>query len=304
MTNDLLQQAISLTQAGQKDRARELLQQVLSANPSNETAWLWLTDCVSDPAERIQVLETCLRFVPNSRAAQAGLAALRQQVSKQQEPETAPAAPAEPGEAENEWPDLQEQIQLEPWMEEMSDEAGPVLGALLGNAEESEGLPGHARAYDNLPTLPARHFEPSPAFTVSPGEVAEEGFGEVEAPAEPELRARPEAYPVPIQPEEELPQPGELVTQAEIAAEEERPFAEEVFDQQQDQILDLPGGGILETPDTADRPDLGRTAPHQARRKAAARKKASRNRTVLYLLLFIIGLIAIAAVLFAIILSL
>ncbi len=278
MTSEMLSQAIDLAQAGQKDQARKLLQQVLNANPTNEAAWLWLTDCVADPTERIQVLETCLRFVPHSRAAQAGLAALRLQTGEQAPPRAAetpqpaveiqtgfdtqtPAAPGEPVEDQNEWPNLREQIQLEPWMEDMSDEAGPALGALLGNEEQSEGLPGHARAYDNLPTLPARHLDQPPAFTISPDEVTEEEFSEVENRTEAELRSRPELRPEPVEPGEG---PGE----------------------------------------PAEAPDLSQTAPHRARRKAAARKKATHNRTILFLLLFILGLVAIAAVLFAIILSL
>lgn len=321
MTDEMLSQAIALAQAGQKDQARDLLQQVLNANPTNETAWLWLTDCVTDPTERIQVLETCLRFVPHSRAAQAGLAALRLQVSDQEPHQAAvsadetplatdsatPAATAEPIEDQDEWPNLREQIQLEPWMEEMSDEAGPALGALLGNEERSEGLPGHARAYDNLPTLPARHFEQPSAFTISPDELTQEEFSEVENRTGAELsnrpEIRPELQPLPVEPGEGLPEINEPADQAQPVSDEERIEAEEplVLD---GQTLDTPPAVSVNTNASTERPDLGQTAPHHARRKAAARKKATRNRTILFLLLFILGLIAIAAVLFAIILSL
>ena len=324
MTDEMLPQAIALAQAGQKDQARDLLQQVLNANPTNETAWLWLTDCVTDPKERIQVLETCLHFVPHSRAAQAGLAALRLQVSDQEphqatvppqpadETQTAtdaaiPAAPAEPVEDQDEWPNLREQIQLEPWMEEMSDDAGPALGALLGNEERSEGLPGHARAYDNLPTLPARHFEQPSAFTISPDEVTQEEFSEVENRTEAELRNRPETRPeletLPIEPWEWLPETDEPADQVQPVSDEERIEAGEplVLDSQ---TLDHLPAVSVDTHASTESPNLGQTAPHHTRRKVAARKKATRNRTILFLLLFILGLIAIAAVLFAIILSL
>jgi hypothetical protein len=173
MIEETLQQAIALARTGQKNQAQELLQQVLSANPANESAWLWLTDCVNTRAERIEVLETCLRFVPESQIARAALAALGAQAGAgseqapddseslawgetppaQEPPSPASAAPlleadegaglpdsaGEPAEEEeNEWPKLRDQIRLEPWMQDMANEAGPAL-ALCSATKENPG---------------------------------------------------------------------------------------------------------------------------------------------------------------------
>jgi hypothetical protein len=392
MTEDTLHQAIALAQAGQKDQARALLQQVLSDNPANETAWLWLTDCVTTSQERILALETCLRFVPNSRAARAGLAALRGQAGSPAEAtaaseaqaailpeaeapvtagldlpgeETWPpeagsppgeAAPAWPAEAQpfqtaeslpatesappdqappadteadvfpaaeevdaggNEWPQLRDQIELEPWMQEMADEAGPALGALLGKPEESGGLPERAKAYDNLPTLPVRHPEPPPAFTVPPEDITEEEFSEVENRTQAELRNRPVIRPLDIQPEQAdlapsgLPGPEDEVTGVEQPAPDElqaadvQRAAEALRQEEPNRQTQPPTAGLdMETGDAA--PPTIRPAAQPAgrpRRKSAARRKSSRSQAILIILLVIVGLLGIAAVLFGLILS-
>ena len=68
-----LQEAINLARAGQKEEARVLFMQIIQQNPRDETAWLWLSDCLPDDQQRIQAFETCLRFNPESHRARIAL---------------------------------------------------------------------------------------------------------------------------------------------------------------------------------------------------------------------------------------
>src|SRR3972149_790703 len=58
-TKTLLAQGILAAQRNLPDKARELFNLVLIAEPRNENAWLWLSSIAADDAER----EECLRQV-------------------------------------------------------------------------------------------------------------------------------------------------------------------------------------------------------------------------------------------------
>lgn len=90
----LLQDAIQLIKAGQKEQARALLIQILQKEPANEAAWLWLTECLTDDLQRIQALEVCLKFNPNSEKARKALQVLREKSAPAQRP--APHPPVVP----------------------------------------------------------------------------------------------------------------------------------------------------------------------------------------------------------------
>jgi len=77
MEESIFFEAVELAKAGRKAEARGLIQQVLSANPFNEMAWLWYADCAVNEEERIRDLETGLRLNPNMPRVVAGLRALR-----------------------------------------------------------------------------------------------------------------------------------------------------------------------------------------------------------------------------------
>lgn len=96
MSDDNLNRAIALSRSGKKSEARELLKEILRANPQNETAWLWFADTFSDIRNRIAALEECLKFNPNCQAAQRGLAAL-----KIEETRTARATPPQKSEMQS-----------------------------------------------------------------------------------------------------------------------------------------------------------------------------------------------------------
>jgi tetratricopeptide (TPR) repeat protein len=72
-----LRGGIEATKAGEKDKARRLLEQVVEADQANETAWLWLSAVVDTREERIKCLETALKLNPANQDAKMALEWLR-----------------------------------------------------------------------------------------------------------------------------------------------------------------------------------------------------------------------------------
>jgi hypothetical protein len=72
----LLGEGIAACRSGQLEQARALLIQVVQQQPRHELAWLWLSGCVGDDAERRYCLEQVLAINPANTAAQRGLAQL------------------------------------------------------------------------------------------------------------------------------------------------------------------------------------------------------------------------------------
>jgi Tfp pilus assembly protein PilF len=70
--------AIALRQ-GNKERALELLMQVVEADEENEAAWLWLSGAVDELEDQQIALENVLAINPNNTAAQQGLELVMQQ---------------------------------------------------------------------------------------------------------------------------------------------------------------------------------------------------------------------------------
>lgn len=73
----LLQQAIAAARAGRKPEARQLLEQILQANPRHEQAWLWMGAVVETDVERVRCLQQVLAINPGNAAARKGLAQLQ-----------------------------------------------------------------------------------------------------------------------------------------------------------------------------------------------------------------------------------
>jgi hypothetical protein len=84
-----LRQGIAAAKAGDAERARELLLQVVDADENNEQAWLWLSSVVDNDADREVCLENVLAINPDNNLAKAGLAHLRSRKAP-------PPAPPEP----------------------------------------------------------------------------------------------------------------------------------------------------------------------------------------------------------------
>ena len=84
-SSDLLHRAILLARTGDKPAARQMLDEVVQAEPYNTTAWFWLADTQETYAERATVLEACLRFNPDSKPVRKALAALRLQLDREKQ---------------------------------------------------------------------------------------------------------------------------------------------------------------------------------------------------------------------------
>ena len=77
MTDDRLQQAISLVQSGNVDEARDLLELVLKEDRQNIPAWHWYTQTWPKDTDKIRVWEACLRYNPGNQLAQEALRDLK-----------------------------------------------------------------------------------------------------------------------------------------------------------------------------------------------------------------------------------
>jgi tetratricopeptide (TPR) repeat protein len=72
MDDELLQKAIGLVQMGDKNGAIEILRELVTKDPKNENAWLWLAASFDKPENKIHCLRKVLEINPdNQKAAQA-----------------------------------------------------------------------------------------------------------------------------------------------------------------------------------------------------------------------------------------
>jgi hypothetical protein len=92
--SDLLHRAILLARTGDKPAARQMLDEVVQAEPYNTTAWFWLADTQATYAERASVLEACLRFNPDSKPVRNALTALRTQLDREKQNTSGTASPS------------------------------------------------------------------------------------------------------------------------------------------------------------------------------------------------------------------
>jgi hypothetical protein len=98
-----LRQGIAAAQAGDAERASELLMRVVDVDEYNEQAWLWLSSIVGSDADREICLENVLAINPDNKLAKSGLVHIRTKKAQPpapREPEPAPPPPLpDPGEA-------------------------------------------------------------------------------------------------------------------------------------------------------------------------------------------------------------
>src|SRR5512147_691608 len=69
----LFQEAIEALRAGNKNRARELLTDLLKTDQNNATYWVWMSSTVDTAKERIYCLQTAFKLDPQNAAAKRGL---------------------------------------------------------------------------------------------------------------------------------------------------------------------------------------------------------------------------------------
>jgi len=69
----MLQEAISATRQGNRERARDLLTRLLRTAPENPEYWLWMSAVVETEREQIYCLRSLLKLDPRNQAARRGL---------------------------------------------------------------------------------------------------------------------------------------------------------------------------------------------------------------------------------------
>ena len=69
----VLREAIASIKSGNKTLGRQLLIRVLENDENNETAWIWLTQCVTKPEQKRECFERVLEINPNNQHAIDGL---------------------------------------------------------------------------------------------------------------------------------------------------------------------------------------------------------------------------------------
>ncbi len=96
----LLQQAIDLAKAGERDAAETLIRQVLETNPNNEVAWIWLSGVSRDVLVKREALKRVLQLNPDNKLAIEGLKRFGGDVPEEPEPPEfePPVIPASPEE--------------------------------------------------------------------------------------------------------------------------------------------------------------------------------------------------------------
>ena len=70
---ETLRQAVEDIKAGEKERAKQLLIEILQRDEDNENAWLWMTRCVDDRETKRECFEHVLTINPHNEHAIKGL---------------------------------------------------------------------------------------------------------------------------------------------------------------------------------------------------------------------------------------
>lgn len=96
-SNDDLQRAIALIQAGRPDEARPLLEAIVAADPTRELAWMWLATVATERDERIRYLERVLALNPQNETARTAYARLTGGEPPAPPPAAPPPASVAPG---------------------------------------------------------------------------------------------------------------------------------------------------------------------------------------------------------------
>jgi tetratricopeptide (TPR) repeat protein len=71
--NEILQQAVIAIKAGEEEKGKQLLIEVLEQDEDNESAWLWMTRCVAELDVKRECFERVLEINPDNKHAIKGL---------------------------------------------------------------------------------------------------------------------------------------------------------------------------------------------------------------------------------------
>jgi hypothetical protein len=82
--DQMQQSGIALAKAGRRAEARDLLVQLVAADPSRELAWAWLSDLMDGLEDRVIALENAQALNPGCRSYEDRLVTLREQQAQRQ----------------------------------------------------------------------------------------------------------------------------------------------------------------------------------------------------------------------------
>jgi hypothetical protein len=155
-----LREGIAAAKAGDAERARDLLLQVVDADEYNEQAWIWLSSVVDDDADRKVCLENVLSINPDNNLAKAGLAHLQSRRAASApppppQPRPAPPAPAASAPvASDDW-----------WDQPLADGPLPAAQDLMEERLAASVAPAPSPSFEvveeQAPPIPERE-EPQP----------------------------------------------------------------------------------------------------------------------------------------------
>ena len=78
--SELFQTAVKSAKSGDHFKARALLLQLVETHPQHELAWLWLSELIEEPEDKIIALENALTINPNREQSKTRLNRLRQKM--------------------------------------------------------------------------------------------------------------------------------------------------------------------------------------------------------------------------------
>jgi len=165
----LLQQAIDLAKAGERDAAETLIRQVLEADPNNEVAWIWLSGVSRDVLVKREALKRVLQLNPDNTLAKEGL----KRFGGDEPPE--PEEPEAPEVLPPEIPILPDEFPIgtpePPAIAATPDEIPPVVADTpSANLPADVDWSVDAFAQDFSAPLPSAPSEDKPVFEDLPGD--------------------------------------------------------------------------------------------------------------------------------------
>jgi hypothetical protein len=89
MIDDLLNQAVAYIKAGNTEKGKQILVNVLRQNPRDENAWLWMSRCVTTREQKKDCFERVLKINPQNQHAIEGLKRINNPTLSKPQPKTA-----------------------------------------------------------------------------------------------------------------------------------------------------------------------------------------------------------------------
>jgi predicted Zn-dependent protease len=81
------EQAVAYIRAGETEKGRQLLIEVLKQSPQDENAWLWMSRCVTDPERKRYCFDRVLKINSQNQHAIEGLRRLNRAGPATMQPE-------------------------------------------------------------------------------------------------------------------------------------------------------------------------------------------------------------------------